>query len=342
MPAGKIILVGDPSAKRKKRGKKSVKIEITDKKKEKVKSNQQLTKDVKKLVITQRGSLQIERQMVRFVAPPDPQPDPPYFFNAKMPTTIRPLAFLHQAISRGSYVFTLKYGPGPPPTTVLPVEQAGTWIEQPFPLIQTVASGGYGLPSTDYGRFDQLQYWGGSEGVSNDYTHLSTKYEILMEAVECRGYVDIFRVHPKKSFLRSVQQDSSLVAGLAGFCGMSLGATNMYSINNQYYTCKRLKRKYFNTTRPTGGAAAGENYLNTNPEIDLSFTVKNDKSRSHVKAAELPSGATLDSTDIDLKKQDWIIISTTLENKDVSASNHLLVRAIYRTPIWRDREGAST
>lgn len=301
----------------------------------------QLHNKFKRLDLKQRGSLQMDRQVCKFV--PAVNSASPYYFNPSMPTTIRPLAILHQAISEAGYVWTNQYvAPNPPSTfSGLAAVPAGSWVSQKYPIIQPIANGGYGTDPALFGRFDQLQYWSQANGVSNDYTHFSTKYEILINAKNVRGYLDVHIVHPKKSYLRSSQQDVSLPTGLAGFCNMSLGSKNMYSLNNEYYTCKRLKRCYFNTTKAPGGAASTENFLQTNPDREMSFTIKNKKSRRHIKSPELAEGATLDSTDIPFHKQDWIIISTTLENKDVSADNNMEL-TIYRTPIWRDRQGAST
>lgn len=299
-----------------------------------------LSRKVNRLAISQRGSLQINRQVLRWLAPDPPQQDPPYYFSAYQPSNIRPICFLHQAISNSSRAYTNRYlEPVPPATTpTLPSVEAGVWTPQPFPLTTTP----YNLPPGQYGKFDQLQYQGSQTlGVSNDFTHLKTLYQIQCHAVNCRGYIDVFLVHPKKSFIRSVQQDISLPLGLSGFSFMSLGTNNMYSMNNMYYSCKRIRRKYFNTTAPTGGGAASEQYLCTNPDLDMQFTIKNRRSRQHIKAPELAEGAVLDSTDIPLHKQDWIIISTTIDNKDVSANNHLSFQ-IWRTPVWRDREGASS
>lgn len=298
-----------------------------------------LNNKVKRLELTQRGSIQMDRQYLRWLPPDPPQQPSPYYFSANEPSNIRPICFLHQAISVNSRAYTNRYlQPVPPATSpTLPNIEAGVWASQPYPL----TSAPYNLDPGTYGLNDQLQYWSQALGVSNDYTHFSTKYQIQCHAVNARGFIDVFLVHPKKSYIRSVQQDISLPLGLSGFSFMSLASNNMYSINSQYYSCKRIRRKYFNTTAPSGGAAATQQYLCTNPDLDMEFTIKNRKSRQRIKAPELAEGAVLDSTDIPYHKQDWIIISTTLDNKDVSANNHLKFQ-IYRTPVWRDREGAST
>lgn len=299
-----------------------------------------LDNKVKRLSIDQRGSLQIDRQVLRWQPLDPPQQASPYYFEPNQPSNIRPICFLHQAISPLSRAYTSRYLQPVAPATnpTLPSTEAGIWSSQPYPL---TASAGANLDPGQYGRNDQLQFQGSQTlGVSNDYTHLSTLYQVQCKAVNCRGYIDVFHVHPKKSYIRSIQQDISLPLGLSGFSFMSLGTNNMYSINNMYYSCKRIRRKYFNTTAPQG-APPTEAYLNTNPDLDMQFTIKNRKSRQRIKAPEFATGAVLDSTDIPLAKQDWIIISTTLDNKDVSANNHVKLQ-IWRTPVWRDREGAST
>lgn len=302
-------------------------------------TNKKLTSRVKTLEKTQRGSIQYDRQVCTWNALVIPQQDPPYHYEPNMPTTIRPICFLHQAISRLSRVHSLRYLRPVPPVlnpTITPIE-AGIWNKQAFPL----STATYNLTPASVDLNDQLQFWDQAEGVSNDYTHYSTKYEMQIKAVNCRGYCDIFIVHPKKSYIRSVQQDISLPLGLPGFTNMSLGSTHQYSINSEYYTCKRLKRIYFNTTAPAGGAAATDKWLQTNPDYSCTFTVKNKKSRQRVRAPELAEGALLDSTDIPYNKQDWIVISTTIEQSDQTDANHLKFQ-IFRTPTWRDRTGAST
>lgn len=347
MPAGYLKLVSQGSHQKKSKGKISTqKAAVTvlqnavrRKQRGKKTTISKLNSKVKRLELTQRGSIQFDRQILRWLPPDPPNQPSPYYYNARYPSSIRPICFLHQAISSQSRAYTNRYlQPVAPATTpTLSNVEAGVWTSQPYPL----TSSAYNLPPGQYGLNDQLQYWSQALGVSNDYTHFSTKYQLQIKAVNCRGYLDVFLVHPKKSYIRSVQQDISLPLGLSGFSLMSLGANDMYAINNQYYSCKRIRRKYFNTTAPPGGATATEQFLCTNPDLDMEFTIKNRKSRQRVKAPELAEGATLDSTDIPYHKQDWIIISTTLDNKDISDANHVKLN-IWRCPVWRDREGAST
>lgn len=325
------------------RGKgKSTTLTVVPEKKKPSSSVPKLTRDVKALKLTQRGSIQFSRQVLQFVAPPDPQPATPYFFEADSPSNLRPICWLHQAISPGSVAHTCRYTPPVAPATnpTLPQLQAGRWIEQEYPPVAN-----YNVAAGTNGLFNQIQYWSQSEGtttsaVSNDYTHMSTKYQVKVNAQDCRGYFDVFIIHPKKSYIRSTQKDVTLPTGLQGFTNLSLGSIHQFTLNKQYYSCKLLKRKYFNTARAPGGAGSSAGYLQTNPDLDFQFTIKNRKSRQHIKAPELFDGGILDSTDIPYHKQDWILISTTLENKDVSSANGLKF-IIHRSPTWRDREGAS-
>lgn len=321
---------------------KSAALTVVEPKKKPRSSVPKLARQVKALKLTQRGSIQYSRQVLQFEAPPNPQPASPYFYQPDSPSNLRPLCWLHQAISPNSVAHTCRYLPpvAPLTTPTLPQVEAGKWKEQKYP-----PTGNYNVPPATNGLYDQIQYWSQSDGatsspVSNDYTHLSTLYQVKVNAENCRGYFDVFIIHPKKSYIRSTQKDVTLPTGLQGFTNMSLGCTHQYTINKQYYTCKLLKRKYFNTSRPTGGATSTQGFLQTNPDLDFQFTIKNRKSRQHIKAPELFSGGTLDATDIPYHKQDWILISTTLENKDVTTANGLKF-IIYRTPTWRDREGAS-
>lgn len=302
-------------------------------------SNSKLTTKVKKLAITQRGSLQIDRQYLRWESPDDPPHPAPYYFEARAPSTLRPICFLHQAISRGSVAYTCRYS-APiigSPYAGLEKTLAGRWTKQTYP-----PTAEYNVPPSN-SAFDQINYWDQAKGVGNDYLHTSTKYELSVQAINCRGYFDIFLVHPKKPFIRSTIQDVSLPDGIQGFTNLSLGSGHQYTLNGQYWTCKRIKRKYFNTADSAGLPSAGgrARYLQTNPDLDCEFTIKNVKSRQHIKAPELFEGGVLDATDITFSKQDWIVISCTMENTDVDF-DHKLAFAIYRTPIWRDRDGAST
>jgi len=313
------------------------------KKKKKVPKVSTINNKVKKLELTQKGSLQMARHVCNFTEISPPSQPSPFYYNPAHPSELRPIAFLHQAISVATPLYTLRYlrpiTPGQPPS--LNSQEAGRWANQPFPLTIQGVPPAYNLPVADYDKYDQLQFWPQSLGVSNDYTHISTKYQMQIKAVNCRGYLDIFLLHPKVAFLRSDQKDVALPTGLPGFTNMSLFSNQMYQINGQYYSCKRIKRKYFNTTLPPGGAAATEHYLGTNPDFDMEFTIKNKKGRQRIKVPEIASGAVIDVSDIPYRQQDWIIISTTLSNSDLTENNHLKFK-ITRIPVWRDRDGAST
>ena len=254
-------------------------------------------------------------------------------------TDIRPFCFLHQAISVDSAVFSLS-PQGTPPTNTLDTYTSGVWSKQPFPLTQPVGDGGDGLPAS-YNKFDQLQYWDQADGVQNKYYHSSTEYTLNCLGIACTGYIDVFLVHPKRSFQPSAQQDISLPLGLQGFTHLSLGDNIQYAINPQYFSCKRLKRKYFNTTAPAG-TTPEERELQTNPNFDVKFRIVNAKSRRLIRAPEQRQGAILDSTDIPFRKQDWIVVSSTIKNRDSSTDNYIQVKGMYRTVHWRDYYGAST
>lgn len=296
-----------------------------------------LTNQVKQLKVETNGALQMMRQRIRW----EPQfPGPPVVHRNYI-SNLRPLAFLHQAISHGALVHSNSVVNQTPPlfSSVTPII-GGRWIEQEFPLTLN-----YNCDPATYKKFDQLQYWGQAGGVQNKYYHTSTLYQLQINAVAATGYIDIFLLHPKKSFIRSSAKDVSLPAGLPGFTNLSLGSNNQYTVNNQYYTCKRIKRKYFNTVRATVVpplTVSRERELQTNPNIDIKFRIRNDKSRRLILAPEDKDTGILDSTDIPYHKQDWILISTTVEDKDVGENNHIKVENIFRTPIWRDYYGAST
>lgn len=295
-----------------------------------------LTRSVRSLKIAQNGKKQMMRQYAAFVRPGSP--GVPALPNTI--TDIRPLLFLHQAISEDVDVWSLNPQAGPPVT--LEPYAAAIWTKQPYPVTLPTAQGGDGLPPA-YNKFDQLQYWSQAGGVQNDYYHSHTDYVMNFVGKACTGYIDVFLIHPKKSFNPSAQQDLALPTSLPGFTHLTQGELNQYAINPQYFSCKRIKRKYFNTSNPAGGAAAEERWLQTNPQFDIKFRVTAPKGRRRIKAPELNDGtASLDSSDIPYHKQDWILISTSIKNSDSSDDNFIQCKSMLRTCHWRDYFGSST
>lgn len=317
---------------------KALRLNASRKKQSRAQSVSQLTNSVRKLKIAQNGKKQMMRQYAAFVRPGTP--GVPALPNTI--TDIRPLCFLHQAISEDVDVWSLNPQNLGTPTATLETYAAAIWTKQPFPVTTPVAQGGDALPAS-YNKYDQLQYWSQAGGVQNDYYHSHTDYVMNFVGRACTGYIDVFLIHPLKSYNPSAQQDISLPLGLPGFTHLSQGELNQYAINPQYFSCKRLKRKYFNTAAPQGGAAAEERELQTNPNFNIKFTIAAPKSRRRIKAPELNDGtASLDSTDIPYKKQDWILISTTIKNSDSSDDNYIECQSMYRTCHWRDYFGSST
>lgn len=302
-------------------------------------SVRKLASNVRSLKLQANGALQMDRQTIKWKPAHNPPTGSPQVRN--QPTNLRPICWLHQAISSGAQVHSCAYDPHTAPAfSVLNQLVVGNWGSQPFPLTTSIANGGYGCDPNIRGPNDQLQYYGSSQGVQNKYMQSTTVYNFSITAQEVRGYLDIFMIHPKKNFIRSTQKDVSIPDGLPGFCNLSLGVanSNQYAVNPLYYTKKHLKRHYFNTVDDPG--APNERLLQTNPDYNFNLTVKAEKSRSVIKAPELFQGGILDYTDIPLHKQDWILVSTTLENADVGPSNYLEVNIIRNTK-WRDLLGAS-
>lgn len=298
-------------------------------------SVEKLSRSVRQLKISQNGRKQMMRQYAAFTNNP---PAPIQLANTI--TDIRPLLFLHQAISEDVDVWSLNPQAGPPAT--LEPYAAAIWTKQPFPVTLPVAQGGDGLPPA-YNKYDQLQYWSQAGGVQNDYYHSHTDYVMNFVGQACTGYLDVFLVHPKKSYNPSAQQDISLPLGLPGFTHLTQGEIQQYAINPQYFSCKRIKRRYFNTAAPAGGQAAEERELQTNPNFDIKFRITAPKQRRRIKAPELNDGtASLDSTDIPYHKQDWILISTSIRNRDSSDDNFIQCKSMIRTVHWRDYFGSST
>jgi len=297
-----------------------------------------LSRSVQRLKVAVQGKQQMRRDFCDFAQVP-PAPIPAGLANTI--TDSRPLLFLHQAISEDAGVYSLNpIVPAGPVLGSIDVYTAGVWAEQSFPLTAT-GTQGLGLPAS-YNKFDQLQYWSQSNGVQNEYYHTSTEYTMNFVGTACTGYVDVFLVRPKKSYNPSAQQDLSLPIGLPALTYLSQGQQNQYAVNPQYFSCKRIKRKYFNTTAPAGSPPE-ERELQTNPNFDIKFRVVNAKSRRHIKAPELNTGAAiLDSTDIPYRKQDWILISSTISNRDSTLDNHIILSKMFRTCHWRDYLGSST
>lgn len=299
-------------------------------------SVKKLSNAVRRLNVAQNGKKQMMRQVAAFH-------DPPAGGSIVLTNTItdiRPLCFLHQAISEDSDVWSLNPVVGPPPT--LEAYAAATWTKQPFPITLPTAQGGNGLPPS-YNKYDQLQYWSQAGGVQNDYYHSHTDYVMNFVGQACTGYLDVFLIHPKKSYNPSAQQDISLPLGLPGFTHLTQGELKQYALNPQYFSCKRIKRKYFNTAAPAGGLAAEERELQTNPNFDIKFRVMAPKSRRRIKAPEVNDGsASLDSTDIPFRKQDWILISSSIRDRDSTDDNFIQCKSMIRTCHWRDYFGSST
>ena len=297
-----------------------------------------LSRSVKQLKIAQNGKKQMMRQYAAFVRPGTP--GVPALPNTV--TDLRPLCFLHQAISEDVDVWSLNPQNMGTPTATLEPYAAAIWTKQPFPVTLPTAQNGDGLPAS-YNKYDQLQYWSQAGGVQNDYYHSHTDYTINFVGQACTGYVDVFLLHPKKSYNPSAQQDISLPNGLPGFTHLTQGEIQQYAINPQYFSCKRIKRRYFNTAAPAGGQAAEERELQTNPNFDIKFRITAPKNRRRIKAPELNDGtASLDSTDIPYHKQDWILISSSIRNADSSDDNFIQCKSMIRTCHWRDYFGSST
>lgn len=298
-------------------------------------SVKKLTSAVRSLKVAQNGRKQMRRDVCDFAEqPPAPIPQG----QANTITALRPLLFLHQAISEDAAVYSLNPIAGA--TGSIDVYTAGVWSEQSFPLT-AAAPAGLALPAS-YNKFDQLQFWSQSDGVQNEYFHTSTEYTMNITGSACTGYIDVFLVRPKKSYNPSAQQDLSLPIGLPALTNLTQGGGVQYAVNPLYFSCKRIKRHYFNTTAPAG-AVPEERELQTNPNYDIKFKVVNAKSRRHIKAPELNSGAAiLDSTDIPFRKQDWILVSSSIADRDNTTDNNIRVNHIFRTCHWRDYYGAST
>lgn len=296
-----------------------------------------LSKSVKQLKIAQNGKKQMMRQYAAFVRPGTP--GVPALPNTI--TDIRPLCFLHQAISEDVDVWSLNPQNMGTPTATLEPYSAAIWTKQPYPITLPTAQGGDGLPAS-YNKFDQLQYWSQAGGVQNDYYHSHTNYTMNFVGQACTGYIDVFLIHPKKSYNPSAQQDISLPNGLPGFTHLTQGEVQQYAINPQYFSCKRIKRHYFNTAAPAG-VTPEERELQTNPNFDIKFRITAPKMRRRIKAPELNDGtASLDSTDIPFHKQDWILVSTSIRNADSSDDNFIQCKSMIRTCYWRDYFGSST
>lgn len=303
-----------------------------------VKSVQKLTRQVKRIKLNAIGDKQMRRDYVRWTTLPA-QIAGGAPVSASKPCDIRPICFLHQAITPLSYLKTNSLTlPGAGVPAELSVVDAGQWRPQELPVI---AAQGL-LPS--YSKFDQLNHWNLALGVQNKFLHTSSTYTLNVRANRARGYIDVFILKPKRNYLRSNNKDVSLPLGLPGFTNMSLGDDAQYQINPQYWSCKRRLRKYFNVVQAGVPGAGNQRDLQTNPDFDVTFTVRNEKSRRNFTIPEaIGEGTTgiIDETDIPLSKQTWVLISTTLQNQDVNEGTNYFKCDLKRVVHYRDFAGAS-
>jgi len=289
-----------------------------------------LARQVNALKVAEFGQKQISRQICRSpLALPDDQ--------AARISASFPVAFCHQAIDLNNQLYQVTLEPI---TGSVVTEPVAVWRSQPFPLTQPPISDGL---STKFNQLKWLQ--SNSIGVQPGYYHHSTQYNMKFNAVNWRGWVDILIVTTRKQFTLQAGPDTDqfqLPSGLPGFSNSCGGTPDQYSWNPLFYGVKRVKRMYFNTA-----INPGEQALYTNPDKFCSFKIMNQRSRAHIRAqtnAEYalpptPPVTPITHLDIPLKQQDWVVITTSNENRP-SADSYCSVN-MTRVPVWRDTAGSS-
>lgn len=282
-----------------------------------------LSREVNKLKVAEYGQKQMTRQIV--INRPNTLP-------AEVIGRISngtPLCFLHQAISEDTPIYQVGQAPI---TGAVEVQQRGRFREQPYPLLSAD-------PTSI--QFDQLyNLKANTGGVQAGYLHQKTYYNIYAFAKNFNGWMDILLVSPTKQYTRSAgtggtpPENYQLPAGLPGFVNCCGGSPFQYSYNPMFFTVKRLKRHYFNTT-----TALEANTIKTNPEYYTDICVTNDKRKAHIRAQirnDNPNPITY--LDVPFNQQDWIMF-TSSSNQNTDNSN--LEIKVKRIPVWRDSVGSS-
>jgi len=282
-----------------------------------------LSKEVDKLKVAEYGQKQMTRQLIEN-RPGTLEPE----VLARV-SNGRPVCFLHQAISEETPIYQVGTDAV---TGAIEVQRRGRFVQQLYPLLSVD-------PGSD--QFDQLyNLKANNAGVQSGYYHHKTYYNIYAFAKNFNGWMDILLVSPNKQYSRSAgtatvpAENYQLPAGLPGFVNCCGGSNFQYSYNPLFFTVKRLKRVYFNTT-----IALENQTLKTNPEYYTDICVTNHKDKAHIRSQiRNDNPAPITFLDIPFDQQDWIMF-TSSSNQSTDASN--LSVKVKRVPVWRDSVGSS-
>lgn len=246
------------------------------------------------------------------------------------PSADFPVCWLHQLIGEGSQIFQAT--PSPAPLTEIQAELVGRWVTQPMPLSATYTNAEV-FNTMKYRQLNNLQ-------AQIPYLHTRSVYEFTLNARQWEGWFEVVHVVPRKQFTRQGQpllDDFQMPAAISGFSNTCPGSyPNQWQVNPMMYSCKVLKRLYFNTA-----STVNPSQIHTNPRKSFRIILNNDKYRSHIRAqkdATLVNPAVTTHADVSFTQQDWIVLRTTGPPPTANSSLDVFVK---RANTWRDFLGGS-
>ena len=283
-----------------------------------------LSRAVTKLKASEFGQKQYARQTVR------PATGLPDGILARVSSNF-PVCWLHQLIGEQSQIFQAT--PSPAPLTEIEAQLVGRWVLQPMPLSATYTNAEV-FNTMKYRQINNL-------GVQIPYLHLRSVYEFTVVARKWQGWFEVVMVTPRKQFTRQgvpLLDDFQLpgcIPGLSNTCPGTL--PNQWQVNPMMFSCKVLRRMYFNTED-----TVTPSQLHTNPQRSFRVIVNNDKFKSHIRAqkdATLVNPAVTTHSDVALHQQNWIVLRSS--NPAPPTANSSLDVYVKRANTFRDFLGGS-
>lgn len=242
-----------------------------------------------------------------------------------------PVCWLHQLIGEQTQIFQAQASPAP--TTEITAEVIGRWVLQPMPLSATYTNSEI-YNTIKYRQINNL-------GVQIPYLHMRSVYEFTCIARKWEGWFEVVMFTPRKQFTRQGQPllDSFQLPGvLPGVSNTCPGTTpNQWKVNPMMFSCKVLKRVYFNTKD-----TVTPSQLHTNPQKSFRIVVNNHKFKSHIRAqkdATLVNPLVTTHADVALSQQNWIVLRST--SPDIPTANASLDVYVKRENTYKDFLGGS-
>lgn len=247
------------------------------------------------------------------------------------PSADFPVCWLHQLIGEGTQIFQVRASPAP--STEVEIGLIARWATQPMPLSATFTNAEV-YNTLKYKQLNNL-------GAQIPYLHTRSVYEFSLNARQWEGWFELVHVVPRKQFTRQgtpLLDDFQMPAALIGMSNTCGGTTpNQWALNPMMFSCKVLKRLYFNTA-----ATVNPQQLHTNPRKSFRVIINNDKYRSHIRAqkdASIVNPAITTHADVALHQQDWLVIRVS--NPAPPTANSALDVYVKRANTWRDFLGGS-